>query len=257
LGPIVFWPAVAGALIGFFRRSPTVQTGRRLFPACVALAVLTLGSFLTCYIVLRWQSIGPTRMMISCLVPGAPLVALMLGRTWVRLTAFALLTGCIVVYSISGLGVAVRRLDLKDRFWLAAKISRLQNEHSASVDYRWQDGPAGVLLLREDYSEREVYQLLFSRIPQPAVIGLVGSFWTESFNLFGAGFSNKVVCLTDSRHPEQLLRPTADVEFIVVDKRELRDSEVSQFEGFDPWFEARIATRPLVIAFKKRDTPAR
>lgn len=161
-----------------------------------------------------------------------------------------------VVYSTSGLGVAIRRLDLKDRSWLAAKIAGLQNEHSERVDYRWHDGTAGVLLRREDYSEREVYLLLLSRMPQPAVIGLVGSFHTDGSFLFGESFSNTVVSLTDSRNPEQLLLPTADVEFIVVDKRELRDSERRQFEEFDLWFEARTAARPLVSAWKRRHAPA-
>jgi len=252
LGPCVFIPGVMASLFIGFRGKKIRTSDPPVFPSAAALALLTLGSFVTICIVLRWQSIGTTRLMVTALAAGAPLAALLLDRIWIRLPAMALLVACLGLYSVSGAGNAIRRLDLAERSTALAAISRLQNDHSMRVDYRWWDGKAGSLKLREDFTRRQTFQFMFTRLQQPTTIAFAGSFNTEAFYLFGEGFSNRVFSLVDSRKRPALLTPPPEIQYVVVDEVDFSAPAKKVLDEFELWLEITQASQPFFTVFKRR-----
>jgi hypothetical protein len=188
---------------------------------------------------------------------GTPLAALLFEKTWFRRASIALLLPCLGVYLLAGLGPALRRLEPEKRSWLGARIARLQREHAMTVDYRWLDGQVGVLPIHEDYTRREIYQFLLSRLPQATVIGFLGSPNAEGSFVFGPGFQNKVISLIDLRVPNQTLEPPAEVQYIVVDEVDLEGGDARAFDGFDRWLEVTDRGKPLVTAFRRHDGTTR
>lgn len=257
LGIAFFMPGIVAGLSLRFRRKDAAADANRRFPAAGAMALLTAGSFLTCYVVLRWQSIGMSRMMVSCVMAGMPLTALLLEKRPAKLLALVLLTASLGMYGISGSGRAVRRLDLAERSWVAARIARLQRDHFVQVDYRWQDGAAGSLRVREDYTRREFYQLLFSRLREPAVVGLIGSFNAEGFYAFGPAHSNRVVSLVDSRAPNLQIKPPPQVEFIVAELEEIWGLDAEALRDFDLWLEVTRAGKAVFAVFRRHEMTPR
>ena len=252
LGPCVFIPGVLAPLFGCFLGKKYRASAPPAFPTAAVLALLTLGSFVTICIVLRWQSIGTTRLMTSALVAAVPLTALLLDRTWMRLPAMALLVACLGLYSFAGAGNAIWRLDLAERSPVHATIARLQNDHSLTVDYRWWDGRTGSLKLREDFTRRQIYEFMFTRMTQPTAIAFAGSFNTEAFYLFGEGFSNRVSSLVDSRKQQTLLPPPSGTQYVVLDESDFTTSERTLFNDFEAWLEVRQEGKPFFFVFKKR-----
>lgn len=257
LGIAFFLPGLVVGLARSFRRKNASAEVDRRFPPAGALAILTLGSFLTCYVVLRWQSIGINRMMLSCVMAGMPLTALLLEKRWAKLLALVLLTISLGMYGVSGSGQAVRRLDLAGRSWMAARIASLQRNHFLQVEYRWRDEAASSLRVREDYTRRELYQLLFSRLREPAVVGLIGSFNAEGFYAFGPKYSNRVVSLVDSRVPNQQMKPPPQVEFIIAELQEIEGLDAEVLRDFDLWLEVTKAGKPVFAVFKRREMTPR
>jgi hypothetical protein len=219
---------------------------------CGVLVLLTLGSFVAYYTALRWQSIGLTRLMLSCVIVGAPLSAVLFERVWCRYAAIAVLFVSIVIYSTYGFGLAIRRLDWSGRSRLAARIASLQRDHGLDVEYQWQGEASANLRLREDYTRREVYQLFFSRVTQPVTVGFVAPFFGEGYYAFGSSLSNKVYSLADSRRPEQVRQPPPDVKYVlVVDYTAATNLAAGVLADFRPWFEARSSGVPFFTAYRR------
>jgi len=255
MGPLGFAFLVPGVLAGFTCLLPHKRGGLgrdNPWKLPVGLGLLTVGSFATCYVVMRWQCIGLNRMMLSCVIAGLPLSALLLERRTGRIIALVLMTICLGMYGVSGLGSTLRRLDLRDRNWVASKITRLQADHSFQADYRWHDGTAGSLTVREDYTRREFYELVFSRLKQPSVVGLIGSFNTEGYYAFGPDYSNRVVSLIDSRAPEQIIKPAPEVGFIIVELQELAGLDRAMLPEFETWLEVTRSGKPVFLVLKRR-----
>jgi len=179
-----------------------------------------------------------------------PLAALLCERAWVRFAGAALLIISLGMYCTAGLGIAFRRLKTDDRFGLAKKITSLQRDRSMAVEYRWQEGPPVSIRLREEFTHRELHQLFLSRIPEPAVIGMNGRCIAESYDLFGQGYSNRVVSLADTRTPHRLLMPLA-VDYIVLEEPAPAPIDAQTSAQFDLFFEAKDSGRTILTVLKR------
>ncbi len=249
LGILFFVPGLIAGIAHACRRRPPGPSGEG-FPASGVLALITLGSCLTCYVVLRWQSIGLARLMIPCAVTGMPLAALLCERAWVRVAGAALLIISLGMYCTAGLGIAFRRLNTDDRFGLAKKLTNLQRDRSRAIEYRWQEGPPVSIRLREEFTHREIHQLFLSRIPEPAVFGMNGRVAAESYYLFGQGYSNRVVSLVDTRTPHRLLMPLS-VDYIVLEEPAPAPIDAQTSAQFDLFFEAKHLGKPILTVLKR------
>ena len=252
LGFSVFAPGLMAGMVCWFR-------GRRKIPVegngasnCGILVLLAIGSCFVYYTALRWQSIGLTRLMLAPIIVGAPLAALILERRWFRVVVAGVLCVSLAVYATYGFGLALRRANMPGRSWLAHKILSLQREHSLEIEYRWEGEPPRILRIKEDYTYREIYQLFFSRVTGPATVGYVSPFWGEGYYVFGNGLSNKVVSLSDSRHPERIAPPPPEVEFLMVaGYGEIPSIDVSVLHGFQRLFQASSGGKPIFIVYSR------
>jgi hypothetical protein len=249
LGILFFVPGLIAGIAHACRRRPPGPP-EKVFPASGVLVLITLGSFLTCYTVLRWQSIGLARLMIPCAVAGLPLAALLCERAWARFAGAALLILSLGMYCTAGLGIAFRRLNTDERFGLARKLTHLQRDRSRAIEYRWQEGPPVSIRLREEFTHREIHQLFLSRIPEPAVIGMNGRCNAESYYLFGRGYSNRVVSLVDTRAPHRLLMPLP-VDYIVLEEPAPAPIDAQTSAMFDLFFEAKHKGKPVLSVLKR------
>ena len=180
----------------------------------VGLLSATVGVFLLSHVFLRWQAIGLLRLVPAFLVVGAPLAALALETKTSRLLALATLGVSVAALSVFCLGTAARRLD--SRMPLPGWILRLQNSHEQPLRIEWPNRPVESLLVKENYTRREVYERIWRELPQPAVVGLIGDYDSEFYPLFGCGFANRVVSLRDTRSPEALLDPPVELQVIML-----------------------------------------
>ena len=137
-----------------------------------------------------------------------------------------------------------------DRSLLEAKISKLQNNHALLLDYRWNDSDLQSLVVREDWSIREVYQLLLTRIPPGSACAFLGGFNSEELHLFGRDFSNKVFSLRDYRAADRLLPVPPEVDYIISETGAFGGLDY-QAAGFTPWFEVWNQGKPTFTALRR------
>ncbi|MGD1018012.1 MAG: hypothetical protein ABSA12_01710 [Verrucomicrobiia bacterium] len=252
LGIVFFLPAVAVTAARWFRTRP--PEGNRAEASRVnanLLLFLSLGGFVMYHVVLRWQSIGLLRLMPAFIIAGAPLPGLLLEKRWARVAALGLLVPSCAMFQIMHLGELAPQRNPAVENGVFKAVSRLQNNHARSVEYNWGNQAAEKLLLREDYSSREVYQKLFEGIPQPTVFGFVGGPNSASYYLFGADFRNKVVPLLDARRPTELLEPPENVEYLVFGEYDPERGEWALKRGWRPFFQVTDKGTWLLAVFKR------
>jgi hypothetical protein len=217
---------------------------------------MTIGAFVMCHLVFRWQSIGVLRLMYPFVIAGAPLSALLLEKRWLRMAALGLLLVSAVMFLTFWLGHLSRRLGWSERRSFAL-ISRLQNSHGTTFQYQWRDQPACQLVVQEDYTYRETYEKLLEGMRQPSTIGFIGHSNSECNFLFGKKFQNRVIPLVDSRSPDRILEPASQLDYLVVVDNFAPSTAWAKAHAFEQIFEARSDQEPVVLAFGREGATAR
>lgn len=212
-------------------------TGSTRFAVCLLL-LFVAGSFVIPHAALRWQRVGLLRLMPAFSILAAPLCALVLERKWPRVAALAVLLLSSVVLLTFDLSMVGRRFDATAQDSLFRKILRLGTEHGMTVEYQWNGQPAQTFFTREDYTSRSICQKFLEHVPAPAVIGFVGDVNAEMVWLFGPGYRNKIIPLVDDRKPDQFLKPSNDVEYLLFAERHPGAEEWASQRGFHEFFQA-------------------
>ncbi len=218
------------------------------------LVILTLGSFLMCHLVLRWQPIGMLRLMFPFLIVGAPLASLLLEPRWAKVAALVLLLVSAAMFLTLWFGNVSRRLGWQDHP-AARVIARLQNYHRMPVQYKWRDQPPCDFFAEEDYTYREIYERFLAGINQPCHLGIVGFMNAECAWLFGSRFQNRVIPLVDARTFEAINDPPEDLDFVVAVDKFSEIGPWAERHGFKPIFEASSAGNKLLLGFEKVRKP--
>jgi hypothetical protein len=256
LGSMIFLPSLvfAGWMSLRIPRAGSWLTPGQSLQNTRVLLLLTIGSFATYHAFLRWQTIGISRLMLPCLTVGAPLAAFLMERSWPRRLALPLTLGVMLVYSISGFGLATRRLGVSTHSGLMAWLSRLQRDHSVTVEWRWQNGLVEKQSIRESYTRREIVRALLRRIPQPTTFGLIGGQNAEGYYLFGDGFLNKVISIKDCRGGDRFVPPPSEVEFLVTEDFEPSAIPREILRGFQPLVQVEHDGKPILTVFQRSPT---
>jgi len=251
LGIVFFLPGVAVAVARCLSRNSFSGSwgGSERFNTAL-LAAMTVGSFVLCHLMLRWQSIGMLRIMFPFIVAGAPLTASLLESRWAKLIALALLAVSCAMFFTFWLGHVSRRHGWSERASLNW-IARLQNEHSMLARYQWKDQAPGDLTIREDYSAREIYHVLLAGIRQPCTIGFVGHQDSDSTYLFGQRYQNRVVPLVDARNPAALIEPPPNLDYLVASDRFSTIRPWAAAHGFEEIFNATNAKGEMLVLLQK------
>jgi hypothetical protein len=248
-GPVGLLLLVPGAFLALRRcLKPAGAEQTRLAAALVLL--FTVSAFVMIHIVFRWQKVGLLRLMPAFSIVAAPLFALLLDKGRFRLAAFGLLSLSMLLLLVNDLSLVGRRVDSGATNPLFVLVQRLCKNHDLQAQYQWQNQPPQPMLIREDYTSREVCRKFLEGIPQPCTMGLIGNYNTESFYLFGREFQNRVVPLVDARNLNQLLEPPCDGRYIVDLEGRSRGAEYALKHGYRPAFEIRAGDKTLFSAFE-------
>jgi hypothetical protein len=250
LSLFVLVPSLALAIFASRRsRAPEPERPTSIPRLELALALLTVASFATGFVLLKTQPVGVVRLLCGALVLGAPLAGRLLERRWMRLGALGFQIIALGAHTVVFAGAIVRRTG--DTSWIGQQIAKLQRNHTVVADCRWSDRPPEKLVMREDYSNREAYLLLLSRIPSPTTFGSVNCFNSEDVYLFGPNFTNRVICLRDSKDPDHALPIPPEVEYLVSDMTDFADLDYAA-HGFAVWFEMTLkGAKPSLIVLKR------
>lgn len=252
LGVLVLLPGILLAAVGVRGKpvpdesdpAPSAAWPRRVY------AAVALGSFVLCYLFLRTQGIGITRLMVSCLVVAAPLMAWAFGWRWARLLGGGALAVCLAWFAF---GSALKLSVVSPSFratWLGQKADRVMGAHVSEMEIRWSGEPPQMVPLREPYSIREYYEQLLARVPPHSVLGSLSSIGAEEHYNFGADLSNQVFCLRDSRSPHTPAPVPPEVRYIVAEDGDFSGLDLPAL-GFVPWFESRREGRVVLAAMKR------
>ena len=251
LGIIFFLPGIAVAAARCFSRRSfggSWAAPERLNTAL--LVSMAMGAFVFCHLLLRWQSIGMLRIMFPFMIAGAPLTARLLAGRWTKLLALGLLLVSSAMFFTFWLGHVSRRHGWSDKPSLKW-IARLQNDHAMLARYQWKDQQPRDLVIREDYSSREIYQVLLAGINQPCTIGFVGHQDSDMTYLFGPGYRNRVVPLVDARNPGPLIEPPLNLDYLVAADRFSSIRPWVAAHGLEEVFNATNAKGELLVLFQK------
>jgi hypothetical protein len=255
LGIVFFLPGVAVAATRCLGRNSFggIAVSSERFNTTV-LVTMTIGSFVLCHLLLRWQSIGMLRIMFPFMIAGAPLTAFLLPNRWTKRLALALLAVSCAMFFTFWLGHVSRRHGWSDRpslHW----IVRLQNDHAMLAHYQWKDQAPCDLTIREDYSMREIYQVLLAGMRQPCAIGFVGHQDSDSTYLFGSRYQNRVVPLVDARNPGALIEPPSNLDYLAAADRFSTIRPWAATHGFEEIFSATNSKGEMLILFQKSKDP--
>lgn len=256
LGILFFLPAAALALVrsvGFWRSGPGLPDAHRFNTAL--LLFMVVASFVVCHAVFRWESIGLLRLMPAFSILAAPLCALLLVKRWPKLVALVLLLVSTLMFLTSDLAMVGRRLEKASGMRLLQWVNRLAKEHSYRVECQSFGAPPVPLLVREDYSSRELLQAFLRTVPQPATIGFIGHDNFESYYLFGHHFGNRLVSLTDCRTPGQILDPAEKPRFLVISACDAQKRAWASRHDYRSIFEATTNQTCLLAGFERRASP--
>jgi hypothetical protein len=137
-------------------------------------------------------------------------------------------------------------------------ISRLQNNHTATVKYQWK-GQAGLeFQQKEDYSNREIYDRLFEGLRQPCTIAFIGRYNDQCLELFGQESKNLVIPLVDCRAEDTILEPPPDVDYVVAANMFSQAEDWARQHGFEQIFTCVSDEKgELVRAFAKAPIKSR
>ena len=257
LGIVFFLPGLAWGAARWVRGERRgADVGGRERAAGGILVLMAVGAFVMCHAVMRWQSIGLLRLMPAFAVLGAPLAAPLLERRWAKGTALGLLALSTAMFLVFDLGLAARRWKGSQESALVRLISRFQQNHVLPVKYQWGTDPPQSMVLREDYSTREIYDKLFERVKQPAVFGFVGGLNSGCFDLFGKHFENRVIHLVDARTPGTIADPPPDAEYVVFAEGDDQAQGWAEARRFKPFFRVSKEDHCL-FAVRQREIPGK
>jgi hypothetical protein len=224
----------------------------------VALLLLfAFGYFLMCHTFLRWQSIGLWRLMPAFPVITAPLLGLLMEKFRYQLAALLVVIFSSLVFLIFDSGMMTRRFAMLDNNRYLKKLAELGNQHSLKVKYQWTNEPPQDLLIREDYSDRQIVQKFMERIEPATVIAFVGDANSEAYYLFGPDFSNKIIPLNDSRNPGQLQLPPANAKYLVFGDYYKIDADKitwASSHGYSLVFQVFNGNECVFMGFKNNST---
>ncbi len=253
VGLLLYVPGLCAAWVASRRRELEASTRPGVRPRLApALSLLSVSAVLLGFAVLRTQQGGVVRLLCGTLLAGAPLSALLLEWRWVRGLALVLQIGTGLAYTVLFSGNLVRRTPENERSWLGTQIAKLQRPHTLVADCRWSDRPAEKLVLREDYSTRELCQLAVARAASPTTFGSMSSFNSEDIYFFGPRYAtNRVLCLRDMRAPDHALPVPSEVQYIVSDYDNFADLDYAA-QGFTEWLRVtREGWAPFVVLRRK------
>ena len=228
--------------------------GRRLRDAetaAIVLVLLLIGMFFTCHVFFRWQWIGLLRLIPAFAIIGAPFAGFLLERRSLQLLALLLLLASTAVLLFFDLSLAGRRLAWVGQKPAFAWIYRFTNDHTQVVQCKARDRELRQLVIREDYTRREVIQTFLQSVHAPSVIAFAGDENFESYYLFGDHFQNRVVSLADCRNPGKLNQPQPGTDYLVISDCDDRLKDWAGLFGFTPVFEAFAGEKRLLAAFER------
>jgi hypothetical protein len=216
VGVIFLLPALVVSVQRMTGKSDSAGKVKSFHRINIALLLLFgLGYFLMCHMFLRWQSIGLWRLMPAFPVIAAPLFGLLMERFRYQLTALLMVIFSSLFFLTFDSGMMARRFASFDNNRFLKKLTEFGRQHSFKVEYQWMNESPQGLVIREDYSARQIQQKFLERVDHAAVIAFVGTVDSGAYYLFGRDFSNKLILLADSRNPDQLLTPPGNAKYLV------------------------------------------
>lgn len=218
------------------------------------LLLFGFGYFLMCHIFLRWQSIGLWRLMPAFPVIVAPLFGLLMERFRYQLAALLMVIFSSLVFLTFDSGMITRRFASFDNNRFLKKLTEFGRQHSFKVEYQWMNEPPQDLVIREDYSVRQIAQKFLERVNHAAVIAFVGGVNSDMYYLFGRDFSNAVIPLNDSRNPGQLLPPPKNAKYLVFGEHYKIDADKiawASSHGYLLVFQVFKENECIFMGFKK------
>jgi hypothetical protein len=257
LGPLFLLPAFVYGVARFWRHND--KTGNTIaLPGahdfCVLLAVVTGYAFLS-HVFLRSQDIGVWRLMPAFAVLAIPACGLLLEKPAPRLIALILAGICLLNSMAGNLSMVSNRFAVEDDNLLQKVLLKLGKRAPVAVDFHWGDEAPEKAFLREPYNNREIGLLFLQRARHPAVIGFAGGFGSDASTLFGADLSNRITSLVDCSHPEQLLEPATNVDYLVFpqysDIEPVKDQRWAEQHGYHPFLRVDRSDACVFLSFQK------
>ena len=239
------------------RNGPAGQTPPFHRTNIALLLLFGFGYFALCHIFLRWQSIGLWRLMPAFPVIIAPLFGLLLGRFRYRLAALLLVILSSLVFLVFDAGMMERRFAALDGNRFFKKLAGVGKQHAFTVTCQWTNQPPQELIIREDYSDRQIQQKFLEQVGHASVIAFVGGVNSDTYYLFGRDFSNTVIALNDSRNPGPLLPPPGNAEYLIFGEHYDIDADKIAWasnQGYSPVFQVSHGKECLFLGFKKTAT---
>jgi hypothetical protein len=221
------------------------------------LLLFGFGYFLICHTLLRWQSIGLWRLMPVFPVIAAPLLGLLMERFRGQLAALLLVVFSTLLFLTFDAGIMARRFASLDDCRFLKKLTNSGRQHAFKVECQWTNEPPQDLLVREDYSSRQIEQKFMERVDRATTIAFVGDVNSDAYYLFGRDFSNTVIPLNDSRNLGQLLAPPENAKYLVFGERYKIDADKiawASSRGYLLVFQALRENEPVFMGFTKIPT---
>jgi hypothetical protein len=265
-------PRAACGLVGVIFLLPALVIGARRVTAKIEpagkvsplprtniglLLLFGFGYFITCHLILRWQSIGLWRLMPAFPVIMAPLFGLLLERFRYRFAALLLVILSSLAFLVSDASMMERRFPSLDNNRILKKLAGMGKQHSSKLICQWTNQPPQDLIVREDYSDREIQQKFLGQVDHAAVIAFVGGENSDAYYLFGRDFSNTVIELNDSRNPGPLSPPPGNAEYLVFGQHYDAGADKIAWasnQGYSPVFQVSSGKDCVFLAFKKTAT---
>lgn len=244
MGPLIVFPSlIAAAVILLQRRRLSASDDADRYRA---LAVFTLLSFGTCYIFLRTQTIGVSRLTLPCLAVAMPLCTTILRTRigyWIGMAAiaFSLLLGF-----VWAAGFAMYRLNSQ----AFPALTNLKRTSPLPLEIQWNSEPPHAFSMREPYTDRELYGMIGDQLRKAKVVGLIGGYTAEGYFCFGSDYANRVVALKDSRS-ETIQKPGPEVDAIVVEDFDPQQIDPAILQGYRPVFTAYRDKKPIFAYYER------
>ena len=156
-----------------------------------------------------------------------------------------------LIFGALDLSLVGRRLEGAENKPVFRQIYRWTNPHTMLVQCQCRTETPWTLVVREDYTSREILQNILDRIPQPCAIGFISAENFESYYLFGRALKNRVVPLVDARNPDQILEPPSDLNYIVIEDCNAQSRKWAAQRNFTPFFEVTRDGTCLMAAFER------
>jgi hypothetical protein len=264
IGPLLVLPAFFYGAFRFWRRKHEIAGVARSsgFRDFWLLLLVVAGYSFLCHVFLRSQNIGLWRLMPAFPVLAAPVCGLLLEKRWHRIAVLTLAGLCALVPVSSNLVMMGNRFatdrlvsELENNSSLQNFFSRIGKRPTVEVECQWGNEAPQKALLHEPYNSREIALMFLQRARHPAVIAFAGGFLSDAYYFFGPDFSNRIVPLVDCRHPEQLLDPPVNADYLVFPQNSaidpVKQNAWALRHGYRPFFRVDQQDQCLFLSFQK------